>query len=454
MSASTEEDLIQRMLDLLGCRDHATFLRRLAACHESLGFGSMATRPEKVSRWKRGVRPDRYAEMAMASLLGVAAEQVRAMGWPQWLHVALGADQVLLTAPWTPAGALEALDCLGKPDTMDRRAALFTGSALAATALTNWATASPALAALSPGQPRVTDRSAALIADRLAALRQLDDEIGSTETYALARAERASITTVLRTRSYSESVGRQLFSAAAEASRICGWCAFDSGSMAVAEHHYMGAARAAASAQDPVVTANLFAFWAMARYSDGDTPGALDYAEEALRNAQRTGSSRLIAMVHARIARAHAKAGDLRASRRAEEAAFTAYGRDGHTDDEPACTYWVNQAELYGWAASNAFDLGDPGRALNHYATVTTLREQEASGETYPRSRALRLIREADAHLSLRDVQTAVHTADQAVQTMDGITSARSGAILTGLRTRLQAHHRVPAVREFLERTA
>ncbi|MCX4428999.1 hypothetical protein [Streptomyces mirabilis] len=28
------------------------------------------------------------------------------------------------------------------------------------------------------------------------------------------------------------------------------------------------------------MTANLFAFWAMARYSEGDTSGALDYADE------------------------------------------------------------------------------------------------------------------------------------------------------------------------------
>lgn len=237
-----------------------------------------------------GVRPDRYAETAMAAMLGVSTEQVRTMGWPNWLNVALNADQVLLTAPWTPAGALAALDHLGGSESMDRRAALFTGGALAVTTLASWVTASPATAVLVSGRPRVTDRSAVLIEARLAALRQLDDEIGSAETYALARAERSSIIAVLRTRSYSEAVARRLFSAAAEASRICGWCAFDSGDTAAAERHYLGAARAAASAQDPVVAANLFAFWAMARYSEGDIFGALDYVNEALRNARRTGS--------------------------------------------------------------------------------------------------------------------------------------------------------------------
>lgn len=455
MVASEAGDLLQRVLDLLGCRDHGAFLRRLAAHHEALGFGPMATRPEKVSRWKRGVRPDRYAEAALAAMLGVPIEQIHAMGWPHWLRLALFDNQVLLTAPWTAAGALAALEHLGRPDTdMDRRAALFSGGALAATTLTSWAAASPASAFLAPGRPRVTARSVELIEGRLTALRQMDDEIGSGETYELARAERSMITAVLRTRSYSEPVGRRLFSAAAEASRICGWCAFDSGDIAGAERHYMGAARAAASAHDPVAQANVFAFWSMALYSTGDFSSALDCIDAALSNATRTGSPRMIAMAHARASRAHAKAGDPHASRRAEEAAFTAYDRAGHPDDEPACVYWVTRAELHSWAASNASDLNDPHGALTHYAAISTAHPGDPyDGDAYPRSRALRLTREAGAQLALREVDAAVHAAEQAIQTMGGVTSARGTTILTDLRGKLRAHQRVPAVRDFLERT-
>ncbi|WP_217236458.1 hypothetical protein [Streptomyces sp. AC555_RSS877] len=200
--------------------------------------------------------------------------------------------------------------------------------------------------------------------------------------------------------------------------------------------------------------ANVFAFWSMARYSDGDISGALSYTEEALRNAIHTGSPRMIAMVHARASRAHAKAGDLRASQRAEDAAFTVYDRAGNPDDEPACVYWVSRAELHSWAASNASDLNDPRRALAHYAAIATPHQAEThDDDAYPRSRALRLSREADAHLSLRDVDAAVHTADQAVQAMGGVTSARGTTVLTGLRTKLRAHQQLPAVREFLDRT-
>jgi tetratricopeptide (TPR) repeat protein len=451
--ASEAGPLLRRIFDQLGCRDHGTFLRRLAAHHEALGYGPMATRPEKASRWKRGVRPDRYAEAAFADMVGVPIELARAMGWPHWLHLALIDDRVLLTAPWTPAGALTALEHLGRPVPMDRRAALFSGGVLAAT-LASWAAASPAGAVVTSGRPQATARTADLIDARLAALRLLDDEIGSGRTYGLARAERDMVTEVLRTHSYSEATGRRLFSAAAEAARICGWAAFDSGAIPEAERHYLGAARAAASAGDPVVQANILSFWAMARYSGGDTSGALAYVEQALTSATRTGSPRMIAMVHARASRAHAKAGDHNASRRAEEQAFAVYDRAGDPAEEPACVYWVSKAELHSWAASNAADLNSPRRALTHYAAIPNTQQETAyDSAAYPRSHALRLTRQADAHLALRDVDAAVHAADQAVHTLGGVTSSRSTGILADLRGKLRAHRQVPLVRDFLERT-
>lgn len=454
MAASEAGDLLRRIFDQLGCRDHGTFLRRLAAHHEALGYGPMATRPEKASRWKRGVRPDRYAEAAFADMVGVPIELARTMGWPHWLHLTLIDDRVLLTAPWTPAGALQALEHLGRlPVPMDRRTALFSGGVLAAT-LASWAAASPAGAVTASGRPQATARTVDLIDARLAALRLLDDEIGSGRIYGLARAERDMITEVLHTHSCSEATRRRLFSSAAEAARICGWAAFDSGSIPEAERHYLGAARAAASAGDPVVQANILSFWAMARYSGGDTSGALAYVEEALTSATRTGSPRMIAMVHARASRAYAKAGDLSASRRAEDRAFTVYDRAGDPADEPACVYWVSRAELHSWAASNASDLDDPRQALTHYAAIPDAQQETAYDSTaYPRSHALRLTRQADAHLALRNVDAAVHAADQAVQTLGCVTSSRSTGTLTDLRGKLHAHRQVPLVRDFLERT-
>ncbi|MYZ39964.1 hypothetical protein GT002_33905, partial [Streptomyces sp. SID4917] len=283
------DELLQLVLDQERC-DGNTFARRVAAHHQRMGLGTMADRPEKVSRWKKGrARPDRRTTIAMTDMLGVPFDQALALGWPHWLRLALKNDRALLTSPWTPSGTVRALEHVGGPD-MERREFVITGGTLAAL-LTSWTAAAPATAVLaSDRRPQINQDTVRLIDDRLATLRHLDDQIGSDETYALACAERQMITHRIRNTSYSTATGRRLFAAAAEASRIAGWCAVDSGHPAQAQRHYLAALRSAASAADPVVTANTLGFWAMLRYSTGDPAGALQLVDAAHHHAARTGS--------------------------------------------------------------------------------------------------------------------------------------------------------------------
>ncbi|WP_413809426.1 transcriptional regulator [Streptomyces sp. OE57] len=451
------------VLDQLGCPDGAAFLRQVAARHASLGFGAMATRPEKYYRWCSGVRPERKAETAMIHMLEVPLWRARELGWPHWLRLALTDDDRALTAaPWTPAGSLQAMDHLeeldhhGRLADMERRAFMMISSSALTATLTNWAAASPAQAIRSAEQyPRIGDSTTDLIDGRLDHLRRLDDRIGSAQAYRLASAERSMIRDALKDASHAESTKRRLFAVAAEASRICGWSAFDSGRADIAELHYTAALHCATSASDPVVAANTLNFWAMLRYSKGDTAGALDIVDQALRTAQQTGSPRLTAMLHARAGRAHAKAGDERSSRRAEDTAFATYSHADRTDADPPCVYWVDATELHSWAATNALDLNAPRRALTHHAAIAAAQQQDQRYDStaYPRSAALRLTRKADAHLAMSDVDAAVLTAEQALHRMGGVTSSRGSSMLADLRTKLGSYQRVPAVADFLERT-
>ncbi|RYJ30684.1 putative regulatory protein [Streptomyces sp. L-9-10] len=260
------------------------------------------------------------------------------------------------------------------------------------------------------------------------------------------------ITHTLQNTSYSATTGRRLFAAAAVASRISGWCAVDCGHPAQAQRHYLAALRSAGSAADPVITANTLGFWAMLRYSTGDPEGALQLVDAAHRHAARTDSPRMTAVLHARASRAHARAGNTLASQRAEHAMFDTYERAGPPDDEPASVYWINRDELHGWAATNALDLRDPRRALTHHAAITTAHQTGTHDQPPPRTAALRLTREADAHLALGDIDAAVHTANQAIKTLGGVTSSRGTSLLTGLKSKLAAHT-TPLVRDFLEST-
>jgi len=260
------------------------------------------------------------------------------------------------------------------------------------------------------------------------------------------------ITDTLTHASYTETVGRRIYAAAAEASRICGWTAYDSGRHARAELHYVSALRAAASSGDDIVGANTLSFWAIQRYSTGDPRGAVHLVEAALDKAPAIGSPRMTAMLHARLARAHARAGDHKASDHAAGAAFDAYDHIDDRDTQPACVYWVNRGELHQLAGSCALNLGDPRRALRHFETAPIAQFGDAyDDEAFPRGAAIYYAREAEARLALDDIDGAVDTARRAVDHMGGVTSARGTDTLTDLRVRLAHHRAVPVVRDFLD---
>ncbi|WP_439678177.1 transcriptional regulator [Embleya sp. MST-111070] len=431
------------------------YLRRVAARHQARGFGVMPVDKKRVSRWiNRGTVPEWTAQLAMADLHHVPTQHLYDHPWPAWLACVGHDDAALLDPTWCTAHTIDILDKTAG-GLMDRRDFLVIGALGAITA--QWTGAPPAEASSHGNGRRVGTAVASLHETRLEALRLLDDQVGSGEVHAAARTELRMITDTLAHASYTQDTGRRLYAAAAEAARICGWTAYDSGRHAQAQHFYVAALRAAASAGDEIVGANTLAFWAIQHYSTGDPRGAIHLVEAALGKAPAIGSPRMTAMLHARLARAHAKAGDKNASDRAAGAAFDAYDRIREGDDpEPGCVYWVNRGELHQLAGSSALNLNDPARALRHFQTApATTHHRDAYDDTaFPRGAVIYLAREAEARLALADVDGAVDTARRALDHMGGVTSARGSTTLTDLRTRLAHHSKVPLVQEFLASTA
>ncbi|WP_331759866.1 transcriptional regulator (plasmid) [Streptomyces sp. NBC_01525] len=426
------------------------YLLRVAEQHQRMGYGQMAYRREKVSRWIRGdYAPSYRTQLAMATLEGIPPEAIHANGWPGWLLVALP-DHTLFALPWTSTGTVHALEITGGP--VDRRQFLITTSVTLGATVAQWSAASPAGTAPTAGR-RIGADVPALFEHRLEGLRRLDDTVGSGDVYDAARAELRLITTTLKTASFGEGVERRLFGAAAEASRSAGWTAYDSGKTAAAERHYATALRAAASADDPVVAANTLSFWAIQHYSTGNPRGAVDLIEAALSQAPRTGSARMTSMLHARACRAHAHAGDTRAADRSANAALDAYEHAGPIEDDLPCVYWYNLGEAHQLLGSSALNLGNPKRALAHFLEASDAQEAY-NADAFPRGHAIYLSRLAEAHLSLGDVDAAVATAHDAVDRMGGVTSARGTNTLADLRKKLTRRRGIPAVADFLAYTS
>ncbi len=433
-----------------------TYLKRLNTVHQDLGYGTIAPDRKRVTRWTRnGVTPEITAQKAMAALHGIPEAEITARPWPAWLSLACISERELLDAPWNPQSTIDLLDRVATlGGLMDRRGfMLVAGFAplLAQAAL------APTAEARTTGY-RIGAEAPALFEQSLALLRRQDDQFGSGEVYASARAQLAMITTQLANASYNESTAKRLYAAAAEASRICAWTAYDSGRHARAEEHYLAALRAAGSSGDPIVTANTLAFWAIMRYSTGDPQGAADLVNSALGSIRKVGSARMEAMLHARLARAHARAGDAKSSARAQNAAITAYDRSRDQDpaDDPDCVYWVNLGEILMLQGSSSLNLHRPKDALGQFQAASaglratdTYREDE-----FPRGAAIYLAREAEARIALGDLDGAVDTAHRAVNHMGGVNSARSTSTLVELRAKFIPRHDVPVVHDFLASTA
>ncbi|PZG04932.1 transcriptional regulator [Nonomuraea aridisoli] len=409
----------------------------------------MATRKEKVTRWIAGAAvPQVTAQLAMADVFGVPEREVYARGWAHWLLAASDDDRALWESPWTPAGSVTVLDMVGGP--VDRRGFLIASTGTLAGLAAQWATAKPALAVR--GGRRIGAEVVTQLDARLAALRLLDDEIGSAHVYEAATTEIRLIRSLLKQTSHSEQVGRRLYGAAAEACRLAGWCAYDNGNHADAERHFIAALRSAASAGDDTIGALTIAFWANLRYAGGDPRGALDLLDGALAS-RRISSPRVVALLDVRRARAYSLAGEPVQAYRAVESAFASYDKAAPAGQDLPALYWLNAGEVHQSAGSAALSLGEPRRALEHFEAALHGDDpydtrQEARGA------AIYLARRSEAHLALGDLDAAVEVAEQVVRLMGGVESARGTSALEDLRGGLLDHKEVPVVRNFLELTA
>lgn len=429
----------------------AAYLKRVADRHQALGFGAMAHRKEKATRWTReGVTPERTALLAIASLHGIEFADVDRYGWPGFLLLALDDDKAVLESPWTVAGTVTSLTDVGGP--VDRRGFLIASTSTLAAAVAQWITAEPALAVTGPGR-QVGTEAAALFDTRLDALRHLDDTVGAGEVYDAAVLEIRLITGLLKNASYTEKTGRRLFAAGAEASRLAGWCAYDAGRHAAAERHFIASLRASASAKDPTLGAVTLAFWANLRYNADDPHGALHLIDGALADRHKISSPRVMAMLHARAARAHSKGGQPTLAWRQADAAFDAYGRADVPEADLPSMYWINHGELHQVAASSALALGEHHRALENFDAARTHADPYDT-ERETRGTVIYQARQAEAHLALGDVDAALDVGHQVITAMGGVDSARTTGTLAELRGQLTGHRHIRAVADFLDYAA
>lgn len=405
----------------------------------------MAARREKVSRWESGrIVPDLTTQFAMAHLHNVPRNEVLLRGWPQWLHITIR-DSSLCSLPWTSEGTAAALRAVARqpwtvPGIFPATAA-DTGVAL----VDDWLAAVEATP--PPGQTSHHSNAevAVVLEIRVDALELMETRIQPRALLPVARTELDLISSLLPHADNDRGATARLQVLAARVAYLCSVLAFACADFAQRESFLLVCMRAATAAGAPGMAAIALASLASLHLDIGATRDAQILVAASRRIAARTGPvPRLDALLHCRQAWIHAQLGDAEDSSRSFSAALNTHNAES-TVKSPWTIYKISDELLQLTAGISQLALGQPARAMNHFALLT---HDDPSDHYSPSIVAIHLPDVIDAQLAIGDVEAAVDTVRKAQESLQN-----TGAELPHhFRQRFAAYRAVPAVRDLLDR--
>ncbi|MXM68460.1 MFS transporter [Streptomyces sp. HUCO-GS316] len=247
--------------------------------------------------------------------------------------------------------------------------------------------------------------------------------------------------------SYSDEVGRALFGASAELTRLAGWMAFDTGQQEAAQRYYIQALRLARAAADVPLGGYVLASMSLQATYRGFGDEGVDLAQAALERNRGLATSRTMSFFRLVEARAHARAGDAQAAGAALKAAEGWLERSREGDNDPS---WLGFYSYDRFAA----DAAECYRDLKAPRQVRRFTEQALSKPTeeFVRSHGLRLVVSAVAELESGNLDAACEQGVRAVEVAGRISSARTTEYVKDLLHRLEPYGDEPRVVELRER--
>ncbi|MBC9727871.1 MFS transporter [Streptomyces sp. TRM68367] len=247
--------------------------------------------------------------------------------------------------------------------------------------------------------------------------------------------------------SYSDEVGRALFGAAAELTRLAGWMAFDTGQQEAAQRYYIQALRLARAAADVPLGGYVLASMSLQATYRGFGDEGVDLAQAALERNRGLATARTMSFFRLVEARAHARAGDAQAAGAALKAAEGWLERSRPGDHDPT---WLGFYSYDRFAA----DAAECYRDLKAPRQVRRFTEQALSKPTeeFVRSHGLRLVVSAVAELESGNLDAACEQGVRAVEVAGRISSVRTTEYVKDLLHRLEPYGDEPRVVELRER--
>ncbi|MEU6540858.1 MFS transporter [Streptomyces sp. NPDC047000] len=246
---------------------------------------------------------------------------------------------------------------------------------------------------------------------------------------------------------YSDEVGRALFGASAELTRLAGWMAFDTGQQEAAQRYYIQALRLARAAADVPLGGYVLASMSLQATYRGFGDEGVDLAQAALERNRGLATARTMSFFRLVEARAHARAGDAQAAGTALKSAEGWLERSRDGDNDPS---WLGFYSYDRFAA----DAAECYRDLKAPRQVRRFTEQALSKPTeeFVRSHGLRLVVSAVAELESGNLDAACEQGVRAVEVAGRISSARTTEYVKDLLHRLEPYGDEPRVVELRER--
>ncbi|MDH6110098.1 hypothetical protein P3T36_005824 [Kitasatospora sp. MAP12-15] len=276
--------------------------------------------------------------------------------------------------------------------------------------------------------------------------RSLDNAYGGGHArQALVRYLESEAEPMLRGR-YGEQIGRALFAAVADLTRLAGWTSFDIAAHGLAQRYFVQALRLSQAAGDRVLGGYVLITMSQQAVHLGHGREAVQLARVAQQGVGTAAPAAVQSLMHAAEARGHGILGDVRACTtalvRSERALAVARG----SDELPSWARYFDEAQLADEFAHCYRDLQQWRLAAQHAEKSLRLRSA-----AYARSRVFCRMVLAAARLGMGDLEESCGMATEALRAAGEMRSARTVEYLRDFHRRLAPYRGSPVARAFEE---
>ncbi|MDH6575056.1 regulator [Kitasatospora sp. MAP5-34] len=276
--------------------------------------------------------------------------------------------------------------------------------------------------------------------------RALDQAYGGGHArQALVRYLESEAEPMLRGR-YGEQIGRALFGAVADLTRLAGWTSFDIAAHGLAQRYFVQALRLSQAAGDRVLGGYVLTTMSQQAVHLGHGREAIQLARVAQQGVGTAAAPVVQSLMHAAEARGHALMGDVRSCTTALVRCERALAAGRPSDEVPSWARFFDEAQLADEFAHCYRDLQQWRPAAQHAEKSLRLR-----APAYARSRIFCRMVLATARLGMGDVDDACAMATEALRAAGEMRSTRTVEYLRDFHRRLTPYRVSQAARAFDE---